>query len=153
MRAQQITSTTLREGNVTCAGDMVVFTCETVGLDGHGLAWSSDDYVGIGGTEISFLAGDISHRPRKDSNDYDTYAILTDINNDNNQLTLTSKLYIMASVSTSTVSSVTCRHTGDNLRATQQFQVFGKQCACSVLILSSVLKILLGYNEAFKLAL
>ena len=62
MHAQQITSTTLLEGNVTCDGDMVVFTCETVGSDGHGLAWSSDDYVGIGGTEISFLAGDISNR-------------------------------------------------------------------------------------------
>lgn len=127
MHAQQITSTTLLEGNVTCAGDMVVFTCETVGSDGHGLAWSSDDYVGIGGTEISFLAGDISGRSRKDSNDYDTYAILTGVNNDTNQLTLTSELHINTSVNISTVSSVTCKHTGENLIVTQQFQVFGKQ--------------------------
>jgi hypothetical protein len=36
--------------------------------------------IGIGGTEILFIARDISDQPRKDSNDLDTYAILTDVN-------------------------------------------------------------------------
>ena len=123
--AQRITGTTLLEGNVTCDGDMVVFTCETLGSDG--LAWSSEDYIGRNGTEILFIARDFSNRRRKDSNDHDTYAMLTGVNNDTNQVILTSKLHINASVSRSTVSSVTCRHTGENLIATQHFQVFGKQ--------------------------
>lgn len=125
MHAQQITDTTLLEGNVACDGDMVVFTCETVGSDG--LAWRSNDYIGINGTEILFTAGDFLNRRRKGSNHHDTYAMLTDVHNDTNQVTLTSKLHINASVRRSTVSSVTCRHTGDDLRATQHFQVLGKQ--------------------------
>ena len=127
MHAQRITNTTLLDGNVTCAGVMVVFTCETVGSPG--LAWSSEQYIGPGGTEISFIAHDFTTQPVKYSNNHNnpgTSATLTGVTMDNGVQTLTSKLHIIASASKSTISSVTCRHTDDDLRTTQSFQVFGK---------------------------
>ena len=122
MHAQRITGTTLLEGNVTCDGAKVIFTCETMGS--VGLAWSSDDYIN---SEITFVSEDISDPDRKQmgTNGYDTIAKLIAVNN--NQQTLTSELHINASVSRSTASSVTCRPTTENERATQPFQIFGKQ--------------------------
>ena len=119
MHAQQITSTTLLEGNVTCAGDMVVLTCETVGSDG--LAWRSNDYIGTGGTEISFLAEDISDRLRKYSTDYDTYAILTDVTNEGGKVQLESELHLTVTVNKT--FTVTCVHVDQYLMESITFHI------------------------------
>jgi hypothetical protein len=98
----------------------------------HELAWSSKQYIGTGGTKISFSRAD-NILKEKHTNDHNTtFAKLTGHSINNNQLRLTSELSIIPSVSTSTASSVTCEHTSDNLTATQQFQVFGKQCVTCI---------------------
>ena len=128
MCAQRITNTTLLDGNVTCDGAMVIFTCETVGSDG--LAWSSEQYIGPGGKEILVVASDISSTNPRKRTDFNpnTYAILTRITTENNgQRKLTSELHIIASASRSPDSSVICKHTNDDQTATIQFQVFGKK--------------------------
>ena len=134
MLAQQtrITNTTLLDGNITCDGVMVIFTCVTEGPNDHGLIWSSEYYVGTDGKEIVFTANEISWTKGTNGN-RNTNATLTNANNiTNNQIRLTSKLCILASVSTSTASSgsVTCRRTDEGQAEgdTQHFQVLGKQC-------------------------
>lgn len=130
VHAQRITHTTLLEGNVACAGDMVVITCVTEGPAGHGMIWSGEYYVGRGGNEISFTTDDNISQRRNTIGNEDTFAMLTGKNTVNNQIRLTSELHIMASVSTSTASSgsVTCRRIDEDQEDTQRFQVFGKQC-------------------------
>ena len=138
MHSQQtrITNTTLLDGNITCDGVVVIFTCVTEGPNNQGLIWSSEYYVGRDGKQIQFIAHEVSQTKGTNGN-RDTNATLTEASDiTNNQIRLTSKLRILASVSTSDAfsGSVTCRRTGEGQAEgdTQHFQVLGKQL-CKIL--------------------
>ena len=52
--AQILSSTPLLEGDATCPGQTVIFTCQTTGA----LAWSSAEYFGTSGRQPIFGFGD-----------------------------------------------------------------------------------------------
>ena len=118
-----LVTSTLLEGNKTCSGQMVVFTCMIRGSSG--LAWSSDQYIGSGGKELLFDSSE--YQEVKHSREHpDTNATLTGVYMEDGAQMLISKLIIIASPSSSN-PLVTCRHTDDDERATILFHVYDKQ--------------------------
>ena len=102
---------TLREGNRTCPGEEVIFTCTIRGpsnLQVIGVAWSSPEYItGQGGSlqlSTANMIGDIQTSTGMDGNITAT-AIVTNNTNVNGELILESTLRITAVVA----SIVTCR--------------------------------------------
>ena len=118
-----ITSSDLRNGSV-CSG-IVSFTCETRGS--FAIAWSSDDYIGPGGTQLLFAAGVNPVGDTRSSGIIpETVANLT-----NN--TIKDGVQVLVSILTINVAqnspggSVTCMHVGDGTMETIDFnEVIGK---------------------------
>jgi hypothetical protein len=93
---QELTST-LREGNYSCLGEEVIFTCTVRDSSTFVLAWSSTEYIGLGGSlqfsttdglgevEMSMIDGSIK-----------ATATVTNNTNVNGQLILESMLRITA---------------------------------------------------------
>lgn len=109
---QELTST-LREGNYTCPGEEVIFTCTIRGSSGLSvfvLGWSSTEYIGQGGSlqlSTANMLGDIRTSIGMDGNITAT-ATLTNNTIDNGDRVLQSTLRITATMA----STVTCSGTG-----------------------------------------
>ena len=109
-------------GSFACPGE-VVFTCEIRGS--QALAWSSDQYIGTGGSQIIFAA--YTHNEstvRRSLTVPTTFAILTVNINQTQNMTLKSELHIFV-LPNSPPASVTCHHIGDYLDNTTNFQIIG----------------------------
>ena len=120
--SQSLTTTQLYDGRFACPGSEVIFTCETRGS--VALAWSSDQYIGRGGEELTFTAlVDTDVGIMKRSGTVNT-TVATLINNtlDNGQRLLVSTLRIVVYDS----NTVTCRHTSDGNVNSTSFRVVGK---------------------------
>ena len=106
---QELTST-LREGNRTCPGEEVTFTCTVRGpssLSVIAVAWSSTEYIGQGGSlQLSTvdMLGHVETSIGMDGNIAAT-ATVTNKTNVNGELTLETTLRITAIEA----STVTCR--------------------------------------------
>ena len=119
---QQLTST-LREGNYTCQGEEVVFTCAVSDstLSVLVIGWISDEYIGPGAL-LPFTTNDMlgANRTRKIDGNVTAFAVLTRNTNDSGVLMVESTLRIVATVP----SEVTCEvNNGD--RVSSSFFVSG----------------------------
>ena len=107
---------TLREGNRTCPGDEVIFTCTVRGpssLPVLVLAWSSTEYVSRSlQLSTANMLGDVETSTSMDGSITAT-AILTNITNVNGEQVLESMLRITAAVA----SIVTCSGTNGVTRS------------------------------------
>ena len=118
-----ITTDALRNNGSVCPG-MVSFTCETRGSEI--LAWFSDQYIGEGGLQLQFAAGDsVVGEIRKSGSIVQTVATLTNSTVDNGVQVLVSTLNITV-VPNSPGGSVTCMHVGDGTTHSVNFDVIGK---------------------------
>ena len=110
----QTLNSTLLEGNIACPSQEVTFTCVTDGS----LEWSSDEYIGTGGSRLTLGADStIGHKHRSMIDD-NTYAVLVSVS----ESILTTELHIRASSS----SSVACTATIFQHSSTINFRVLGK---------------------------
>ena len=120
--AQVITSSDLRNGSV-CPG-IVSFTCETRGS--FAIAWTSDEYIGPGGTQLLFAAGaSVVGETRRSGLIPETVTNLTYNAVENGVQVLVSILTINVTQNSSG-GSVTCTHVGDGTMETIDFEVIGK---------------------------
>ena len=120
--AQNITSSDLRNGSV-CPG-MVFFICETRGS--FAIAWTSDEYIGSGNTQLIFAAGaSVVGETRRSGGINGTVANLTHNAVENGVTVLVSTLTITVAQN-SPGGSVTCMHVGDGTTDTVDFEVIGK---------------------------
>ena len=71
----QIIITTLLEGNYSCPGQEIIFTCVTNGS--VVVAWSSNEYIGTGGLQLEFTSRDSVGRRITSSSNPSTFAELT----------------------------------------------------------------------------
>ena len=105
-----------------CPGVGVTFTCETRGSPI--IAWTSDQYIEVGGTQLEFGAiasvGDVVRSPVYS----DTVATLTVNGMIDGEQVLESTLHIVTSSQFPT-SSVTCIHIGTRTSDIRMLQVMG----------------------------
>ena len=132
---QELTST-LREGNRTCPGEEVIFTCTVRGSSGISvlvLGWSSDEYIigQSGSLQLSTanMIGDVETSTGMDGSITAT-AIVTNNTNVNGERILESTLRITATVA----STVTCRDPNGG-PASIEFTVSGIYCTVYVHII------------------
>jgi hypothetical protein len=120
--AQKITTSDLQNGSV-CPG-VITFTCETRGS--YAIAWSSDEYIGSGGNQLTFAAG-ASHVGEilRSGSIAQTMANFTYNTDENGKLVMVSILTITI-VPNSPGGSVTCTHIGDGTTDSIDFEVIGK---------------------------
>ena len=104
------------EGNTTCPGETVVFTCRTTGS----LALSSDEYIGTGGKQLTFGHGD--REGRRHTISRHIYAELINVSRNGDVTIFVSTFHIVASLS----SSVTCTATEYNQNSTIYLRILGK---------------------------
>ena len=106
---QQLTST-LREGNYTCQGEEVVFTCTVSDstLPAVVIAWRSDEYIGPDAL-LQFTTNDMQGENRTSMIDENVTAILTRNANDSGVLMVESTLRIVATVPSQVTCGVTNR--------------------------------------------
>lgn len=103
---------------------MVSFTCETRGS--FAIAWTSDDYIGTGNTQLIFAAGtSVIGEIRRSGGISGTVANLTHNAIENGVQVLVSTLTINVTQN-SPGGSVTCMHVGDGTTDTIDFEVIGK---------------------------
>ena len=105
----QVLTSTLREGNRTCPGEEVIFTCTVRGPSSSSViavAWSSSEYIGQGGTLLLSTADMIGEVERSTDMDGSITATATVTNNTNvnGELILKTTLRITAVEA----SAVTC---------------------------------------------
>ena len=110
---QQLTSTLRdREGNYTCQGEEVVFTCTVSDstLSVLVIGWSSDEYIGPGAL-LQFTTNDMPGENRTSMIDGNVtaLAILARNTNDNGVLMVESTLRIVATVPSEVTCGVTNR--------------------------------------------
>ena len=115
---QELTST-LREGNRTCPGDVVIFTCTIRGSSSLVLAWSSSEYIGQGNF-LQFTTENLPGTIRTSVINGNVTATRTSNTNDNGVSVLESELHIVADQS----STVTC--TVANGAMSREFSIAGK---------------------------
>ena len=106
---QQLTST-LREGNYTCQGEEVVFTCTVSDstLSVLVIAWRSDEYIGPDAL-LQFTTNDIQGENRTSMINENVIAILTRNTDDNGVLVVESTLRIIATMPSQVTCGVTNR--------------------------------------------
>lgn len=115
-----IQSPALYNGNLACPGDEVIFVCQTMGSSV--IAWTSEEYIGSGGTQIQFAAGVRSTNIQQIGT---TIATLTGDRMENGLQVLTSTLRVNVS-SMYPNPSVTCHDVGNGTSKTANFNVIGK---------------------------
>ena len=115
-------TSTLTDGRFACPGESVTFTCKTVGS--YAIAWTSDQYIGLGGTQLAFAAdfNEVGALHRSASIP-STFAALVLYNRTAD--VLMSTLHIITLLNAPS-SSVTCIHVASDQRATINFSVIGK---------------------------
>ena len=120
--SQVITSPPLETLRKLCPGDVVNITCVTRGSSV--IAWSSDEYIEEGGTQLAFATfnhvGDTQRSPITDS----TLATLTSKVYEGTVPVLESRLHIIVS-STRSVSTVTCIHVSGGTSTAISIQTLG----------------------------
>ena len=116
---------TINDGDIVCPGQVIIFTCETIGTEA--LAWFSVDYIGEGSRRLEFRTFDTLNLSRMGAVP-GTVAVLiknTTVNGTIN--VLISQLTIRVSDSDVFSSqNVICLHVRDNMRQTINFRSFGK---------------------------
>ena len=105
---QELTST-LGDGNHTCPGEVVTFTCAISGSSGLALAWSSNEYIGQGNL-LQFTAESMPGINKTSTNNGNVTAMRTSNTTVNGVTVLESKLLIVA-VRDSTVMCITTGRT------------------------------------------
>lgn len=116
-------TSTLRDGEVACAHSNVTFTCVTRGSSS--MAWSSEDYIGPGNTQLGFSTFSRVGATSVSSTFPTTVATFTQKFMDGQVQVLVSTLDIVVSSASSSLKSVTCRHNDDGLTNTTSFYVIG----------------------------
>ena len=124
----QVLNSSLPENQPACPDQRVTFTCEVQAssLDGLALAWESDDFIGSGRAQISFVASaDSPGLTRSSSINQDTVAEYTALRNESDgSLHLISTLNV--TVSSNLVNpSVSCVDSGTLSTTTRQFTILG----------------------------
>ena len=106
-----------------CPGEEVTFTCETRGSPV--ITWSSDEYIGIRGTQLQFTIIDSVGTTRtSDHVNPNTVATLINVTNENGDDVLVSQLRIVA-LSGFLTSSVACIDGSSGAINTVMFHVSG----------------------------
>ena len=107
---QQILTSILREGNYTCQGEEVVFTCTVSDstLPVLVIGWRSDEYIGPDAL-LQFTTDDMQGENRTSMINGNVTAILTRNTNDNGVLMVESTLRIVATVPSQVTCGVTNR--------------------------------------------
>ena len=107
---QQQLISTLREGNYTCQGEEVVFTCTVSDstLPVLVIGWRSDEYIGPDAL-LQFTTDDMQGENRTSMINENVTAILTRNANDNGVLMVESTLRIVATVPSQVTCGVTDR--------------------------------------------
>ena len=114
---QELTST-LQEGNYTCPGKEVTFTCTISGSSGLALAWGSIEYIGQG-NPLQFTAENMPGTTKTSKINNNVIATLTRTDNVDGVHVLESTLRIVAVLD----SMVMCTTTGST--ASKEFFVAG----------------------------
>ena len=106
-----------------CPDDEVTFTCETNGSTI--LAWTSEEYIGTGGSELELTTGNTPGFKLRSNSDHNTVATL--ISKDQRLLAIASTLEIVTSsdLNMSHSSSVTCKHRTNSANKTITLQHLG----------------------------
>ena len=105
-----------------CPGQVVIFTCETRGSPI--LAWTSEEYIEQGGTQLEFATFNAVNFTRVSPVNPNTIATLIENRNESGVRVLVSTLHIRT-LSGFLDSSVTCMHIGDGTTNTSRVQVVG----------------------------
>ena len=100
---------TLQNGQSPCPGEEITFTCVTRGSPV--LAWTSDQYIEQGGTQLEFATFDNENETRTIPINPNTVATLTRKAMENGEQVLESELRIIT-VSRFPTFSVSCIHIG-----------------------------------------
>ena len=113
-----LTADALLEGDTVtvCSGQTIVFICQTTGPT----AWSSNEYIGIGGSQISFGLEDTDIVGRRREIDVGIYVELVSIDPDNR--IINSTFHIKASSN----SYVTCTATEQSSRSVIFLKILSK---------------------------
>ena len=110
---------TLPSDNHTCPGEKVIFTCV---VQGPVLAWSSEEYIGSGGTRLEFGTVDKLMTNKTAANRSSTIATLLSINESGGVTKMESQLEILVSAAYP-ISSVVCHDVSAGTLQSVDFKV------------------------------
>ena len=114
----QVTLTdSLQPGQSACPKEIVIFTCIVRGS--RTLFWASDEYIGTGGTQLEFSTADHDGQRFNSTVNPDTFAVLTNVTDDDETILLKSELHIVSNQS----SKVSCLTADANSRRRIDFTV------------------------------
>ena len=116
-------SSSLESGQYPCPGQNITFTCVT--RRSKVLAWSSDEYIGTGGSQLHSKYVDQEGHVVYSSSVPSTFVTLVSKTRENGSLILKSQLHITVS---STPANITCEAVDVGTKDNIDFRALGMHC-------------------------